>query len=92
MIVTLHLLGGMALVALLAWLSARLLELSAGPPSVLRGIRPGPCCLVVLAFQIALGGWVSTNYAALACSDFPPPAAGCPHGFPTTAFTCANRA
>jgi cytochrome c oxidase assembly protein subunit 15 len=26
---------------------------------------------VLLAVQIALGGWVSTNYAALACTDFP---------------------
>jgi len=71
-IVTLHLLGGMALFAMLAWLSARVLELSAGPPSVLRGIRPWALvALVVLVFQIALGGWVSTNYAALACTDFP---------------------
>lgn len=71
-IVTLHLLGGMALFAMLAWLTSRMLELSAGPPSVLRGIRPWALfALVVLAFQIALGGWVSTNYAALACTDFP---------------------
>ena len=27
--------------------------------------------LVLLAIQIILGGWVSTNYAALACPDFP---------------------
>ena len=27
--------------------------------------------LLVVAIQIALGGWVSSNYAALACSDFP---------------------
>jgi cytochrome c oxidase assembly protein subunit 15 len=27
--------------------------------------------LVVLALQIALGGWTSSNYAALACPDFP---------------------
>jgi cytochrome c oxidase assembly protein subunit 15 len=27
--------------------------------------------LLLLAIQIALGGWVSTNYATLACSDFP---------------------
>ena len=27
--------------------------------------------LVVLVGQIILGGWVSTNYAALACPDFP---------------------
>ena len=26
---------------------------------------------MLLAVQIALGGWVSTNYAALACTDFP---------------------
>ena len=71
-IVTLHLLGGMALFAMLAWLSARMFELSAGPPSVLRGIRPWALlALMVLAMQIALGGWVSTNYAALACIDFP---------------------
>jgi cytochrome c oxidase assembly protein subunit 15 len=71
-IVTLHLLGGMTLVALLAWLSARMLDLSAGPPSVLRGLRPWAFfALVTLACQIALGGWVSTNYAALACTDFP---------------------
>ena len=27
--------------------------------------------LVLLVAQVALGGWVSTNYAVLACSDFP---------------------
>lgn len=71
-IVTLHLLGGMALLALLAWLSARMLELTAGPPSVLRGLRPWTfLAFVIVACQIALGGWVSTNYAALACVDFP---------------------
>jgi heme a synthase len=71
-IVTLHLLGGMALVGLLAWLSARQLQLSAGPPSALRGIRPWALlALLALGLQIALGGWVSTNYAALACTDFP---------------------
>jgi cytochrome c oxidase assembly protein subunit 15 len=71
-IVTLHLLGGMALLAMLTWLSARQLELSAGPPSMLRGLRPWAlAALVVLVLQIALGGWVSTNYAALACTDFP---------------------
>ena len=31
----------------------------------------GPFALVVLFMQIALGGWVSTNYAALACHDYP---------------------
>lgn len=71
-IVTLHLLGGMTLVALLAWLSARQLQLQGGQPSTLRGIRSlAAIGLIVLAVQIALGGWVSTNYAALACMDFP---------------------
>jgi len=71
-IVTLHLLGGMALVALLAWLSARQLQLNGAPPSSLIRIRPWAFAgLLMLAVQIALGGWVSTNYAALACVDFP---------------------
>lgn len=87
-IVTLHLLGGMTLVALLAWLSARHLQLTGGQPSALRGIRPlAAIALIVLAMQIALGGWVSTNYAALACVDFPTchgawkPATDFVHGF-----------
>ncbi len=87
-IVTLHLLGGMALVALLAWLSARHLRLTGGQPSALRCIRPlAAIALVVLSLQIALGGWVSTNYAALACVDFPTchgswkPATDFAHGF-----------
>jgi cytochrome c oxidase assembly protein subunit 15 len=43
--------------------------------------------LALLAVQIALGGWVSTNYAVLACSDFPTcqgtwwPAMDFEHGF-----------
>jgi len=87
-IVSLHLLGGMTLVALLAWLSARHLHLTSGPPSALRAIRPlAAIGLGVLAMQIALGGWVSTNYAALACVDFPTchgawkPATDFSHGF-----------
>lgn len=87
-IVTLHLLGGMTLVALLAWLCARHLRLSGGPASVLREIRwCATFGLIVLGMQIALGGWVSTNYAALACVDFPTchgswtPAMDFGHGF-----------
>jgi heme a synthase len=43
--------------------------------------------LLILIAQIALGGWVSTNYAALACVDFPRchgvwiPAMDFQHGF-----------
>ncbi len=71
-IVTLHLLGGMALVALLAWLCARHLQLTGGQASALRSVRLlATIGLIVLAAQITLGGWVSANYAALACIDFP---------------------
>jgi cytochrome c oxidase assembly protein subunit 15 len=87
-IVTLHLLGGMALVALLAWQCARFLQLQGGRPPTLRSIRPlAGIGLIVLLLQIALGGWVSTNYAALACADFPTcdglwkPATDFAHGF-----------
>ena len=87
-IVTLHLLGGMTLVALLAWLTARHLQFTGGQPSALRGMRPlAAIGLIVLGMQIALGGWVSTNYAALACVDFPTcngtwkPATDFVHGF-----------
>ena len=66
-IVSLHLLGGMATLGLLTWLASKRL------PSVsANAMRPWALlALVVLACQIALGGWTSTNYAALACPDFP---------------------
>ena len=71
-IVTLHLLGGMALIALLTWLTARHLGISGGQPSTSHAIRPWAVLgLLILGIQIALGGWVSTNYAALACVDVP---------------------
>ena len=69
-IVTLHLLGGMATLALLAWLAARQLQWSA--PQSGAALRPWAALgFILLVAQIALGGWVSTNYAALACIDFP---------------------
>jgi len=68
-IVTLHLLGGIGLLVLLAW-QTRAAEPRATP---LPGrLRAGLWLLAgVGVVQIALGGWVSTNYAVLACSDFP---------------------
>lgn len=70
-IVTLHLLGGMALLALLALLALRQQALPPLPAAVTR-LRPlAVLALLVVIAQIALGGWVSTNYAALACTDFP---------------------
>jgi cytochrome c oxidase assembly protein subunit 15 len=68
-IVTLHLLGGIGLLVLLA-AQDQVFE-----PRPLR-LSPGLAVLawatsLLLLLQIALGGWVSTNYAVLACSDFP---------------------
>jgi cytochrome c oxidase assembly protein subunit 15 len=72
-IVTTHLLLGMGLLALVTWLGCRQ-DLYQQGGTVVRGRAPRwPYVLgaLVLALQIALGGWVSTNYATLACSDFP---------------------
>jgi cytochrome c oxidase assembly protein subunit 15 len=73
-IVTLHLLGGMVLLALLC---AQAVAYRSTTPAI---ISPGLHHLLLAGYallwvQIALGGWVSTNYAVLACTDFP----GC-HG------------
>jgi cytochrome c oxidase assembly protein subunit 15 len=70
-VVTTHLLLGMTLLALLAWLAARQSEQPAPAPSASALRLPAAAGLALLAIQIALGGWVSTNYAALACTDFP---------------------
>jgi cytochrome c oxidase assembly protein subunit 15 len=73
-IVTLHLLGGMTLLALLAWLSMRQLPggTAGGSEAVPLQMRALARVGLALVFvQIALGGWVSSNYAALACTDFP---------------------
>lgn len=70
LIVTLHLLGGLATLALVWWLALppERRELKAAERPV-RGIAM--LGLVVLVVQIALGGWTSSNYAATACPDFP---------------------
>lgn len=63
-----HLLGGLSTLGLLFWL---LLEDRRGPMSPRRLPWPAALGLIVLVCQIALGGWVSSNYAALACPDLP---------------------
>jgi len=73
-IVTLHLLGGILLLVLLAVQAqryAQALQARAAPrmPAALRHLLW--LGLTLLTIQLALGGWVSTNYAVLACSDFP---------------------
>jgi cytochrome c oxidase assembly protein subunit 15 len=70
-IVTTHLLLAMCLLAALAWLgAAQNRHLPVG--KVGRALAtPALIVLALLAIQLALGGWVSTNYAVLACNDFP---------------------
>jgi heme a synthase len=69
-IVTAHLLGGMATLALLIWLALSLDKFVVCEQG--KKIRnPAALALAVVAIQIALGGWVSANYAALACPDLP---------------------
>ncbi len=69
MVVSAHLLGGMTTLALLVWLLLRQRPQPQAVPSGL--IPPAGLALLAVVMQIALGGWVSSNYAALACSDFP---------------------
>ncbi|MCV2368288.1 COX15/CtaA family protein [Roseateles oligotrophus] len=73
-IVTLHLLGGVGLLMLLAWQA----QAYQPKPLALGGsFRWAAVVLLLLSLvQVALGGWVSTNYAVLACSDFPQCQAG----------------
>jgi cytochrome c oxidase assembly protein subunit 15 len=73
LVVMAHLLGGMATFSLLTWLawrsSPRSPLVQAVAPKLRRLLWVG---LALLALQIALGGWTSSNYAALACgTDFP---------------------
>ncbi|HSB99263.1 MAG TPA: COX15/CtaA family protein [Burkholderiaceae bacterium] len=65
-VVTAHLLGGMVLLALLV---AQLQSLQRSAPS--SAARAATGVLALVALQIALGGWVSSNYAVLACRGFP---------------------
>ncbi len=69
-VVTAHLLGGFATLGLL-WLLALRLGLCGGLAVPARHLRLGLAALLVLVLQVALGGWVTSNYAALACPDFP---------------------
>ncbi len=62
-----HLLGGMLTFSLLAWMAWRATWLPivlADAPALRRWVIAG---IAVLGVQIALGGWTSANYAALAC-------------------------
>ena len=67
-----HLLGGMSTFALLAYIALRITVPAVGSPDTAKLRRMLIAGIVLLALQIALGGWTSANYAALACgTDFP---------------------
>lgn len=75
-IVTLHLLGGLVLLALLRAQSVAYAQRANETTAKPRTLGTGLWWWVLASFaalwmQIALGGWVSTNYAVLACTDFP---------------------
>ena len=70
-----NLLGGMAMLAMLWWLGQRSVSPVVGDaraPALRPWARIG---VFMVVFQIALGGWVSANFAALACTGLP----GCGH-------------
>jgi len=78
LVVMAHLLGGMATLGFLWWLtlsSSRVREIPPNPPLKKGGWGDlktwATLGLIILALQIALGAWTSANYAALACPDFP---------------------
>jgi cytochrome c oxidase assembly protein subunit 15 len=63
-----HLFGGLATLALLFWLARGQPARLPATPAV-KGLAV--VATAVLVLQIALGGWTSSNYAAVACPDFP---------------------
>ena len=78
-IVTLHLLGGLVLLLLLCVQAAAYARADGRQPVPIDGATKRLLLLVcaLTATQVALGGWVSTNYAVLACNTFP----SCQGGF-----------
>ena len=70
LIVTAHLLGGLTTLGLLGWLS--ITPERHGLTKAEMALRPLALAAGgILCLQIFLGGWTSTNYAAVACPDFP---------------------
>jgi cytochrome c oxidase assembly protein subunit 15 len=70
LIVTAHLFGGLTTLGILWWLSLTPEGQRLSAPE--QRLRPFALIgFAVLTAQIALGGWTSTNYAAVACPDFP---------------------
>lgn len=73
-IVMLHLMGGMATLSLLWWISLRHMNLFARLRAGVQTDKLKKLALIgllIVVAQIMLGGWTSANYAALHCTDFP---------------------
>jgi len=71
-VVTAHLLGGIITLNLLFLLTLRLSGRFVAIPQIAPRLRRlAAIGLVLVGLQIALGGWVSSNYAAMACTDLP---------------------
>ena len=73
-IVTSHLIGGISILALLMWLLVRQPANGKWADAIMvsSGLKLfAIAALIVVMAQVVLGGWVSTNYAALACADLP---------------------
>ena len=74
-IVMAHLIGGMTTLSLLWWVTIRHTRMFMPSSSYPTQLKPftgiAVLGLIIVAFQIMLGGWTSSNYAALVCSDFP---------------------
>ncbi|MBL8382041.1 MAG: COX15/CtaA family protein [Burkholderiales bacterium] len=71
LVVTVHLLLAIVLLCALGLIGARMREATPALPRRPVLPRAAALALILVAVQIALGGWVSTNYAVLACQDFP---------------------
>jgi len=86
LVVTLHLLFGFTTLSLLLWLVLSLARRAHGPnpapggtaaravagaDATARARLLATLALIALGVQIALGGWTSSNYAAMGCPDFP---------------------
>jgi len=66
-----HLLGGLSIVACLTWLFCRVRQPNEPTWQGTRLQRFALFAAIITFIQIALGGWVSANYAGIACVGFP---------------------
>ena len=75
LIVMLHLMGGMATLSLLWWITLRQMglfnRLGDGIIQPAKFKKLAVAGLLIVVLQLMLGGWTSANYEALHCTDFP---------------------